>query len=560
MNLRRWPIVLGLGTTALFLACGDDADEPAPSGVADGGGSDAQRLDAAATSDSSTSSDAANGHDASDASPTDAGSDGEAADASPDAGDAGDASDAGTPGEVRWARAFGGAKTDEIRGIAMAPNGDVVVVGSSLSPTLDFGCGSPLTQDAGASASEAFVVRLRSDDGSCVWARTIGGPDLETAYGVAVDPSGAVYVVGAFVSAEIKVGGSTVQGPATLTNAGGSFDAFFVKYDADGSRVFAKVLTAGPGYDYLAGVTYVPGAPGSERVVVVGGFKKTKDVAFAVEGLPVGSENVDQDIALVAAFETGGTPVWARAIRGASASPSAWAEHVTAGPLGDVLVGGGFIGALEPARHPATSTPLSSPTPGNVDLFVVQMSAAGDTTWARVFGGTKEDQLLGLGVDGAGRVFFSGTYQGSVAFGGGALPADGGREGFLAELQPDGGYVSSRPYATTGYDGIAGVAVRSDGSHVLVAGMEQSFDFGTGTPTPTFGSTDAVIAAYASSGAASWVRVIGSTPSELANHVAVSATEVAITGVLRGPLQVGTYPLPYDAGASEDVFVVKLGR
>ena len=112
-------------------------------------------------------------------------------------------------GAYRWAKRIGGA------GVSVAPyasavdsSGNVVVVGA-FSGTVNFG-GGPLTSAGG---SDIYVAKY-SSTGTHLWSRRFGDASGSTAYGVAVDTSGSVVVVGSFTGT-VNFGGSP------LTSAGG---------------------------------------------------------------------------------------------------------------------------------------------------------------------------------------------------------------------------------------------------------------------------------------------------------------------------------------------------
>ena len=115
-----------------------------------------------------------------------------------------------------WAKAFGGTGDDAAHALALAPNGDVVVVGS-FSGTVDFG-GGPMKSAGG---SDAFMLRLDESGKTLLAARFGDSADGDAALAVAIDSANAT-LLGGTAGGAIDFGG----GPATPA---GALDGFLAK-------------------------------------------------------------------------------------------------------------------------------------------------------------------------------------------------------------------------------------------------------------------------------------------------------------------------------------------
>ncbi|MCC6521510.1 MAG: hypothetical protein IT373_02505 [Polyangiaceae bacterium] len=124
-----------------------------------------------------------------------------------------------------WARSFGAAGDQVGRAIAVAPSGDVVVVGTN-DGSLDFGSGA-LTSAGGR---DGFVAVLDAS-GAERWSRGLGAQGDDTVEGVAVRANDSLVVVGSFE-------GSVDFGGGTLASAGGA-DAFVLALADDGAHHFS---------------------------------------------------------------------------------------------------------------------------------------------------------------------------------------------------------------------------------------------------------------------------------------------------------------------------------
>lgn len=125
-----------------------------------------------------------------------------------------------------WSHAYGKSGNHTVGGLALAPNGEVLLAGS-FAGAIDFG-GGALTN---AGDADAFLVKF-DGAGNQVWARAFGDDQVQAGYGVDLDASGHVYLTGAFA-------GTADFGGGALTSAGG-YDIFVAKFDSLGGHVWSR--------------------------------------------------------------------------------------------------------------------------------------------------------------------------------------------------------------------------------------------------------------------------------------------------------------------------------
>ena len=99
---------------------------------------------------------------------------------------------------------------------------------SSDSAIASGGC-----QNEYAGSSDAFLVKFDSN-GVRLWATYFGGPQAEGAFSCAVEANWTVYLAGETSSAS-GIASSGYQN----TYGGGGGDAFLVKFDSNGARLWA---------------------------------------------------------------------------------------------------------------------------------------------------------------------------------------------------------------------------------------------------------------------------------------------------------------------------------
>jgi hypothetical protein len=115
-----------------------------------------------------------------------------------------------------WSSQYGTAGKDVAYGLAVDAEGNIYVAGETGSPS-----GPGLDGQPFVGASDMFLARLAPVDGKRVYTRQLGTSGPDVAYGIAIDPSGAIYLAGATAG---KMGDQQF----------GNLDAVVIKYDKDG--------------------------------------------------------------------------------------------------------------------------------------------------------------------------------------------------------------------------------------------------------------------------------------------------------------------------------------
>ena len=93
---------------------------------------------------------------------------------------------------------------------------------------------------------------------------------------------------------------------------------------------------------------------------------------------------------------------------------------------GSLHVAGGYYGEVAPFGASA----------GGVDAFAFSLGEGGLLTAAHRYGGTLQDLASGLAVDGEGRLYLAGTFQGELEVNGTTLRSAGGTDAFAFPIMP----------------------------------------------------------------------------------------------------------------------------
>ncbi len=183
--------------------------------------------------------------------------------------------------------------------------------------------------------------------------------------------------------------------------------------------------------------------------------------------------------------------VWAHAASGAG--EEAVYEVETAAD-GGVLVLGYTTGTSDWGGGNVTSA-------GGTDIVLTKYSADGAHVFTKRFGGTGNDFGRKLEVGPSGEIFITGAVGGNVDFGGGTLTVGGFSDAFLLKLDSDGNHQWSKVLGSASSSDVAfAVAVNVDGSVVITGSFSGTVDFGGGNVSAT-NAVDGFVSAYDTDGA-----------------------------------------------------------
>lgn len=142
----------------------------------------------------------------------------------------------GSSGNLIWAKSIGGSSLDEGNSITTDGSGNVYTTGD-FDKTVDFDPGPGTYDLINHGSSDIFIVKLDAS-GNFIWARNMGGTNMDIGSSIALDPLGNVYTTGFFVyTADFDPG----PGSHILLSAGVQ-DIFLSKLNASGNFVWAVQL------------------------------------------------------------------------------------------------------------------------------------------------------------------------------------------------------------------------------------------------------------------------------------------------------------------------------
>ncbi|MBD2441834.1 hypothetical protein H6G25_01120, partial [Dolichospermum sp. FACHB-1091] len=236
--------------------------------------------------------------------------------------------------------------------------------------------------------TDVFVTKYNAD-GSQVWTKLLETSDNDVARSITTGSDGAIYV-----------SGNTRGNLDGQTNNGGD-DAFITKYNADGTKVWTKLL--GTGVDDVARSLTI----GSDGAIYVSGNTR---------GNLDGQTNNGGDDAFITKYNADGTKVWTKLL---GTGGDDVARSLTIGSDGAIYVSGNTRGNLDGQTNN-----------GGDDAFITKYNADGTKVWTKLLGTGVDDVARSLTIGSDGAIYVSGNTEGDLD----GQTNNGGDDAFITKL------------------------------------------------------------------------------------------------------------------------------
>ncbi|MGL4598645.1 MAG: SBBP repeat-containing protein [Bacteroidia bacterium] len=319
-------------------------------------------------------------------------------------------------GNLVWATYYGGPGDDLGENVHLDAMGNIYICGETTS-TSQIAANGFQNTGGGNLIYDTFLVKF-DPSGNRIWGTYYGelsGYDL--AKGIETDNLGNVYFCGQTTSTT-----GIASGGDQNTFGGGQGDAFLVKFDALGNRIWATYF-GGAGEDIgnsvvvdNLGDVYMTGETQGNTAVFSGGFQNTYGGGVS-------------DAYLIK-YDPAGSRIWATY-------------------YGDIIDASGNCLAIDNANNVYLGGQTSdfaniaaggfqNTFGGGLDGLLVKFDASGNRIWGTYFGGPAPDYILSVDLDAAGNIFIAGdSYSASgVALGGFQNVLLGSEDNFLAKIDP----------------------------------------------------------------------------------------------------------------------------
>ncbi|MFN7172998.1 MAG: SBBP repeat-containing protein, partial [Fimbriimonadaceae bacterium] len=284
---------------------------------------------------------------------------------------------------------WGGSHADLAQAVTLDGSGNVVIAGYTSSwnfPRVHSAVGH-------SGGDDVFVARF-SGSGVALQSRLLGGIQNDRAMGVAVDPSGFVWLTGETASANFPLQ-SAIQ-----SQLRGAMDAFVTKLSGDTTTILFSTYLGGS-----AGTISLPERATSivadrEGNAYVCGFTGSLDfpLANAVQ-IQFGGGTFDAFVAKISGASH--TLAYSTYLGGSGVDQANALELNTHAEV--------FVGGTTTSKNFPLQRPIQNHLAGEFDAFVVAYSESGQTIrFGTYLGGTSSDTGLAMARDGTDAVYLAG--------------------------------------------------------------------------------------------------------------------------------------------------------
>ena len=464
---------------------------------------------------------------------------------------------------VLYATYLGGSGADEAEAIAVdSSTGNAYVTGETAS--IDFP-GAKSTNKLNGTAN-VFVTEMNSAGTNFVYSTYVGGSDTDAGYGIALDKTGDVFVVGGTDSSDFPHTSGAFQ---SSIGSSGATNAFIIELNAGGALTYGTYF-GGSGSDVAVGMAF---DQATGMYAVVGSASSTN---FPTKN-PLQAKLAGSSNGFVSLWNSSGNTLTFSTYLGAAAGDIANAAALDASD--DVYVTGKTSSPSFPTTAGAFQTKCGTDgtcNGGLLDAFVTEINSAGSKyVFSTFLGGSSNDLGDGIAVDTTG-VYVTGQTESSdfPAPAGGFQPAFGGgsNDAFVTKLNPVG---SERLYSSylggSGAEIGASIAVDSGGDAYITGQTNSSattFPLANATQLTPGGGNDVFVTEVNPSGSKLFFSTyLGGSQDEDdgGNYGAIAVDTYGANIYVAGntassnfPVSLGAFQTTY--GKNTDAFVAKYSQ
>src|SRR6185436_11597842 len=243
-------------------------------------------------------------------------------------------------GTILWSKSYGLAQSDVFGKIELTSDSNYIIVGTTFSP--------------GNQSGDIMVVKV-NDSGDTLWTRIIGGPVYDAGINLTITNDGGCVICGRVYS-----------------YGAGLRDVMLSRIDGNGNVLWFKTY-GGIGTEEGMAVTHT-----SDNGYVITGATET----FSLNGL--------YDVYMIKT-DSFGDLIWSKTYGGDKIDAT---YAIVESPDGGYVVTG-FTDSWA-YLHLRANIPLSILGDDSSHVFLMKVNSAGDTVWARAFGGTTVDEAYAL--------------------------------------------------------------------------------------------------------------------------------------------------------------------
>ena len=274
-------------------------------------------------------------------------------------------------GQRIWATYYGGSSEDYAYSITIDSGGNVFITGRTTSsdfPVYNPGTGAYYQGTCGGcpNYNDAFILKF-NPIGIRLWATYYGGTSGDRGFSITTDKQGNVYVTGATKSTDFPTqnpGGNTYyQG----NYGGGNYDAFILKFDNWGQRLWATYYG---GSDIDAGFSIITD---NQNNVFVTGYTWSNDLPTQpLSGAYYQQNNAGNYDAFILKFNNSGSLLWATYYGGSNGD---YGSSIAADGQDNVFITGLTTSTNFPTQNPGNNAYYQASNAGSEDGFIAKFGS-----------------------------------------------------------------------------------------------------------------------------------------------------------------------------------------
>ncbi len=354
-------------------------------------------------------------------------------------------------GAYVWAVQAGGIGSDRPTALRTDSMGNCYITGFYYG-TATFGS----FHITSTGAQDVFIAKYDSS-GTCIWVRTCGGTEEDIGHAIALDPSGNVVVTGEFQ-------GTSTFGTSVFTSMNNSVDIFTIKYDNNGTFLWAKQGAAK--YTDI-GAAVVCDASGN--VYVTGQFSDTITFDY------VTNCNMYNGIFLIK-YNASGVEQWMKFSGGGNYNV---ANTIYIDQSGNPVIAGDLHGSITFFYAPTNIT-MTTTYPNNI--FLAKYSPAGNLIWSLANGSNSYVTAKSLVIDELGNNYLTGNFactftQYADVYGQGTFCSIGFNDIYVSKWDVAGNKIWNRQVAGHADDNGTGIALNAADEILLTGSFGETVIF-----------------------------------------------------------------------------------
>jgi Secretion system C-terminal sorting domain len=412
--------------------------------------------------------------------------------------------------------------------IGVDDSGNVYSIGI-LVDTADFDPGIGVALLSATANSSAIFIQKLDSAGNFVWAKKIGGgmqSNISPEMFSFNNAKTKILIAGAFSSTIDFDPSAGVNNAAALANQ----DGFILSLTTNGVFDWVKTFKTNNSVQ-----NFTMCVSKTDQILIGCSFEGTLD-ADPGSGIVNYSANTSVN-ALIVKLNSQGNYVWSGMMPSTS---FVRLSNITVDNTNSIVAGGYFNGSLD--VNPGTATNNIN-TNGGDDIFITKLDSAGNFLFGKKIGGSGDDQLNFIKIDGANQIIHSGIFDGNTDFDPGSAISNLSTNAtsidvYISKLTNTGNFVWAKSFTGNIESILLGIDVDAADNIYPVGAFGGTVDFDPNAGMQNLsasGDLNCFIAKYKSNGTYVYAYNLGSTDVDGTTAIKISSNNTIHTnGVFSG--------------------------